>query len=103
MKIHINKTERDPRDYNLQLLVDSLRGFTGAEIEQTIIDAMYAAFERDEEYTTEDIIEAAKQVVPLSKFMSDQIDALRAWAQTNARRASSRNIKPNGSEPSVII
>ncbi len=103
VKIHINKTERDPRDYNLQLLVDSLRGFTGAEIEQTIIDAMYAAFERDEEYTTEDIIEAAKQVVPLSKFMSDQIDALRAWAQTNARRASSRNIKPNGSEPSVII
>ena len=88
-KIHITKTGRDIHNYELPKLVDTSKGFTGAEIEQTIKDAMYLAFADDErDYTTEDILQAINETVPLSTMMENEITALRSWAEKHARKAS---------------
>lgn len=64
-------------------------GFTGAEIEALIPEAMYAAFaDGKRPLATQDLVAAAKRTVPLSQTMKEKIDALREWAKTRARAAS---------------
>ena len=64
-------------------------GFSGAEIEQAIIAAMYEAFAQSREFTQLDIIAAIKSTLPLSKTMTEQVTALRDWARQRARPAAS--------------
>jgi len=89
LKIHLDRTRRDIKSFNLPMLVQASQNFTGAEIEQAIKDAMYLGFAEDErEFSTDDILQALKETVPLSQMMKDQIDALRNWAKVSARMAS---------------
>ena len=47
-------------------------GFTGAEIEQTFVDALYNAFAEKREPDDDDIRQAIAETVPLSRLMSEQ-------------------------------
>jgi len=88
-KIHIKKTKRDIKQYDLALLVESSNKFTGAEIEQSVKDAMYIAFaDGERDYETKDILTALKETVPISQMMKEHIDRLREWANKSARFAS---------------
>lgn len=103
IKIHISKTQRNPHDFNLITLVDASKGFTGAEVEQAIADAMYNAFERDEEYDTSDIKNALDNTIPLSRFMKERVDELKLWAKDRARRASAPDAKDSSTKPDVVF
>jgi ATP-dependent 26S proteasome regulatory subunit len=87
--IHLARRHRDPRCFDLDRLVQETEGFSGAEIEQTIISALYDAFEADRELLDDDLSHNVRQTVPLSQTMDEQITALRNWARTHARSASS--------------
>ena len=87
--IHLKKRHRDPANFDLALLAKTSHGYSGAEIEQAVISAMYDAFDLGRELTTEDILAVIKQSVPLSLTMKEKIDILRFWAETRARPASS--------------
>lgn len=64
-------------------------GFTGSEIAALVPDALFAAFADDaREITTEDLLVAAKTVVPLSRTAADKIKRLRDWSVGRARRAT---------------
>lgn len=64
------------------------QGMTGAEIEQAMIDSLYAAFACQKEPTTEDILQVLKDQVPLGTLMKEEITRLQRWAQGRARSAS---------------
>lgn len=77
-------------DIAFAVLAGASMGFSGSEIEQAVISAMYAAFDAGERpFTTGDILVALQETVPLSKTMKDRIDWLRDWAKNRARPASS--------------
>ena len=86
--IQIRKRGRDPAVFNLKELVEMSDGYTGAEIEQALIDALYAAFAQDKEPDTGLIVRATADSVPLSKLMAEQIEALRSWSQGRRRMAT---------------
>jgi hypothetical protein len=66
-------------------------GYTGSEINALVPDAMFVAFaDNARPVETRDLVKATVGVVPLSKLASEKIKALRDWAETRARRASSR-------------
>jgi SpoVK/Ycf46/Vps4 family AAA+-type ATPase len=88
-KIHLSKRRRDISRFDLEQLAKVSEGFSGAEIEQAIIAAMYEAFAQDREFTQLDIIAAIKATLPLSKTMTEQVTALRDWARQRARPAAS--------------
>jgi SpoVK/Ycf46/Vps4 family AAA+-type ATPase len=88
-KIHLNKRRRDSNRFDLQQLAKVSDGFSGAEIEQAIIAAMYEAFAQEREFSQLDIIAAIKSTLPLSKTMNEQVTALRDWARQRARPAAS--------------
>jgi SpoVK/Ycf46/Vps4 family AAA+-type ATPase len=88
-KIHLSKRRRDINRFDLDQLVNVCDGFSGAEIEQGLVAAMYEAFAQDREFTQLDIIASIKSTLPLSKTMSEQVTALRDWARQRARPAAS--------------
>lgn len=88
-KIHVKKRKRDPAKYDLEKLAQATPGFSGAEIEQAVVEALYDAFDKDRDITTEDILKAARASVPLSMTMREKIAYLRDWASTRCREASS--------------
>jgi len=87
-RIHLEKRHRKAKDFDLDALAKQADGFSGAEIEQAIISAMYDAFDEGREIETKDILEATRSAVPLSVTMREEIDYLRTWAHDRARSAS---------------
>ena len=87
-RIHLLKRSRDTAAFDLDALSEASRGFSGAEIEEAINSALYDAFYAREELTTEQILTALAQTVPLSRTMDEQIDRLRGWAEGRARNAA---------------
>ena len=87
-KIQIEKFHRDPLNFDLQQLAKATDSLTGSEIEQVFIEALYRAFEREEEPSDLTIGEVLVDFVPLSKLMGESMTALRSWAKGRARPAT---------------
>lgn len=87
--IHLSKRRSEIDRFDLEQLAKVSDGFSGAEIEQALIAAMYEAFAQEREFTQLDIIAAIKSTLPLSRTMTEQVTALRDWARQRARPASS--------------
>ena len=78
------------RSYDCDRLAYETPNFSGAEIEQAIIEGMYSAFNQNRDLATEDIVEAIKNTFPLASTAREQINYMKAWAeQGRARSASS--------------
>jgi len=95
-KIQISKYKRNADDYDITQLAKATDGFTGAEIEQTFVDALYAAFTIGREPTDLTINTVLNDIVPLSKLMAEPITALRQWAKGRARLATSTKEEKKG-------
>ena len=87
-RIHLSKRRDDITRFDLPQLATMSDGFSGAELEQAIIAAMYEAFAQDREFVQLDIIAAIKATLPLSRTMTEQVTALREWARQRARPAA---------------
>ena len=93
------RRRRPKHSITLEVLVDRTAGFSGAELEQTVIEAMHLAFAEQREFGEADLIAAASQVVPLSRTAREQLEALQTWASGGrARPASLSNGIPNTSQ-----
>jgi SpoVK/Ycf46/Vps4 family AAA+-type ATPase len=88
LRIHLNKKKRNPALFDLSALADATAGFSGAEIEQTVVAALHEAFFSGRDLTADDLFRSAMALIPLSKTMSEEIDALRSWAIQRARPAA---------------
>jgi AAA+ superfamily predicted ATPase len=87
-RIHLARRGRDPQLFDVDALAARSENFSGAEIEQAVISALYDAFYAKIELTTAHVLEALRQTVPLAKTMDEQINRLRSWAEGRARYAS---------------
>jgi SpoVK/Ycf46/Vps4 family AAA+-type ATPase len=90
-EIHLRKRNRNPDDFDLSEVVMLTKGFSGAEIEQVVIGALYRAFAGQRDLVVTDLISETKEVVPLSIMMKEEIIALRQWATLRTRPASAQN------------
>ena len=91
-KIHLAKRGRDAANFHLPSLVAASPEFSGAEIEEAIISALYDAFYEKRELATAHVLAALAQTVPLAKTMSEKISALRKWAVGRARNANTVSV-----------
>jgi SpoVK/Ycf46/Vps4 family AAA+-type ATPase len=91
VEIHLAKRSRDPARFDLPRIAGATEGFSGAEIEEAVISALYDAFYLGRDLETDDVLSAVAATVPLSKTMAEEITALRTWAQGRARPASRRD------------
>src|SRR5436190_2745114 len=70
-RIHLARRGRDANEFEIQPLASASQGFSGAEIEQAIISALYDAFSGQQELTTDHILTALEQAVPLARTMDE--------------------------------
>jgi SpoVK/Ycf46/Vps4 family AAA+-type ATPase len=80
LSIHLVNRRNDPADFDLRALAAASDGFSGAEIEQAIVAALYAAHARKQPLTTSLIGDELEQTRPLSVVMAERVEALRTWA-----------------------
>jgi SpoVK/Ycf46/Vps4 family AAA+-type ATPase len=80
LEIHLAGRDQDPDEFDLDLLADAMDGFSGAEIEQAVVAALYAAHAQKQKLSTQHIVQEVNETRPLSVVMAEQIHALRAWA-----------------------
>jgi SpoVK/Ycf46/Vps4 family AAA+-type ATPase len=80
LAIHLRRRNRDPSDFDVAGLAERLDGFSGAEIEQVVVAALYTAFSAGEPLADELLRREADGTRPLSVTMAERITALRTWA-----------------------
>jgi ATP-dependent 26S proteasome regulatory subunit len=82
LRIHLKRQRQDPAAYDLARLAAACDGFSGAEIEQAIVAALYEAHAKKKALDTEAIEQEARRTRPLSVVMAEKVQALREWAAT---------------------
>ncbi|MEA2099970.1 MAG: AAA family ATPase [Campylobacterota bacterium] len=90
-KIHIEKKDRDINKFNFNILATISKGFSGAEIEESVNEALFIAYDEGREVETKDIEQALNDTFALSRTMEGTVKDLRDWAKVRARFASSGN------------
>jgi len=89
--IHLKRRNRhdDFPDHELEELAEVSKGFTGAELEEAVKEAMFLAFDRGHRLGKDDLLRAIKTTTPLSQTMAEVIQKTRSWAEGRAVAASS--------------
>jgi SpoVK/Ycf46/Vps4 family AAA+-type ATPase len=92
-KVHLQRLRPNRlRDFELNKLAQLAEDFSGAEIEQVVIDGMYLAFGEQRDFVTEDILREIGETVPLAAIARQQIEGLKRWAAEAGARTASNDV-----------
>ena len=80
--MHLEKRRVDWSSFSLGTLAEASNGFSGAEIEQAIVSALYAAHADKVKVSEKRVLAEIGGTRPLSVLMAEQVNALREWART---------------------
>ncbi len=83
-KIHLKKRGRDPASFDLAAVASASEGFSGAEVEQAIVSALYTAFSKQAQLSTEILVAECHATRPLSVTRREEVEKLRDWARERA-------------------
>ncbi|MDD1510402.1 AAA family ATPase [Pseudomonas sp. CNPSo 3701] len=80
-RIHLQRRELEPSAFDLAQLAVASEGFSGAEIEQVVVSALYAAQAQQQSVDTGTLLRGIQATSPLSVIMAERLAELRAWAR----------------------
>ena len=80
LKIHLESRGQSAASFDLAPLAAAMDGFSGAEIEQAVVSALYAAHATRSPLENAHILTEIQKTQPLSVVMSEKIESLRHWA-----------------------
>ena len=99
----------DWKEDNLRKLALLTEGFVGAEIEESVVSALFEAFAEDRKLNISDLEKAIHNMVPLSVAQAEQIISTREWANVRAVAATAKEDRteyvsePETEEPSKLL
>ncbi len=82
LMIHLRKRSLQPESFEPEALIKATEGFSGSEIEQAIVSAMYTAHAQGRELCQADLLAEIAQTRPLSVLMAEKVAEIRDWAST---------------------
>ncbi len=88
LDIHLRRRGRDPEAWDLLAVAEETEKYSGAELEQLVVAALFRSFSAGRELQQEDLVRVARETVPLAVTMDDRLKELREWARPRARAAS---------------
>jgi SpoVK/Ycf46/Vps4 family AAA+-type ATPase len=92
--IELVKRKRNPAEFDLDRIAAAAQGFSGAEIDAAVQGALYVAYAGKTALTTQSLLDALAQTVPLSTTRAEEIDSLRQWARARSVPASAGAASP---------
>ena len=79
-KVHLKKARQERlEEFELSLLSDLSKDFSGAEIEQVVIEAMRLGFSKGREFNNEDILTSIQKIIPLARTKNKELTLLQEW------------------------
>jgi AAA+ superfamily predicted ATPase len=84
LDIHLRRRRQDPGAFRLPDLAAATDGFSGAELEQAVVSALYTAFAEGSPLRQQHLLREVAATRPLSVTMAEKIQALRDWARERA-------------------
>lgn len=88
--IHLKKRGKKISDEEIQDCVISTEGFSGAEIESVVSEALIDAFNSGEELDVTHLMMSIKNTIPMSFSHKEKMDGVKAWCEKNAINASAK-------------
>jgi hypothetical protein len=82
--LHLKGHKQKAGGFDIEVLAEAAEGFSGAEIQQAVTSALYAAFAQKAQLSTEMILKEIRSTYPLSVTMKERVEALREWARERA-------------------
>lgn len=89
LNVHLKRRNVSDESIDLETVVKHTEGFSGAELEQLIVSAIYHTYEATSQVDTRLLLRMVVETKPLSVIMAEQIAGLRDWAQGRAVNVSS--------------
>ncbi len=80
LAIHAQRRGLDLGAADLDRLVAASEGFSGAELEQAVVSALYNAHATQQRPSAAHVLREIQATRPLSRVMAERIDELRQWA-----------------------
>lgn len=84
VEVHLNRRELSSEKIDTKMISQLTEGFSGAEIEQALVDAIYRSYAKKNDLNTGSIVAAVEATRPLSVLMAEKVHALRSWAEERA-------------------
>ncbi|MFA5141045.1 MAG: AAA family ATPase [Elusimicrobiota bacterium] len=83
-RLHLARRRQDASKFDLKALAAACEGFSGAEIEQAVVSALYTAFSEGGPLSNATLLSELRQTRPLSATMAEKVNGLREWAKGRA-------------------
>ncbi|MEM7358744.1 MAG: AAA family ATPase [Pseudomonadota bacterium] len=84
LQMHLTRREQNPTNLDLAALVEKTEGFSGAELEQLVVSALYHTYDGSNVLDTDLMLKLVSETQPLSRLMHERVSGLRQWAQERA-------------------
>jgi hypothetical protein len=78
--IHLARRRQDPSKFEVAKLAAATDGFSGAEIEESVVAGLFTAFSANQPLSTDTLLAEIANTRPLAHTMTEKIGELRAWA-----------------------
>jgi len=89
LQIHLELRNRSTENFDLLQCAEETEKYSGAELEQVVIEALFDAFaDGARPLTDRDLIRVIRETVPLAITMDDHLKELREWAKPRTRPAT---------------
>jgi SpoVK/Ycf46/Vps4 family AAA+-type ATPase len=84
LRIHLKRRRQASETIDLAAITDATPGYSGAELEQVVVSALYTAFNDNASLSTELLLAEVTATRPLSVTMAEKVEAMRTWARGRA-------------------
>ena len=81
VEIHLRLRKHDPVQFDAGAIAEATEGFSGAEIEQAVIAALYKSLHAKQPLTTNAVLDAVRSTIPLSVSRHEDVTRLREMAR----------------------
>jgi len=88
LDIHVRRRGRDPERFELLQCAELSEKYSGAELEQVVVEALFDAFSEARDMENRDLLKVLRETVPLAVTMDDRLKELREWARPRTRPAT---------------
>ncbi len=89
LAIHLSRRGQEPTGFDLDRLVAETHDFSGAELEQAVVAALFTAFAAERELDDDLLLGEVRATRPLAQTMAEKVEGLRTWAAGRVRSAHS--------------
>jgi AAA+ superfamily predicted ATPase len=97
--VHLRKRRRDPGEFDLEVLARQADGYSGAEIESAVKEALLEAFvDGQRAVRTEDVARALGGIRPIAQVKVAEIEDLRRWAREALAIDANRSATPGAAD-----